>query len=93
MKMRTIMTFSETISSPCAHAPHSSDDRGLRAILPPQIAAAVNLTLGGTQFHLIGHDHGGVLGFVAATSADGVRLVKSYTSLSIPHLDAFSAGA
>lgn len=93
MKMRTIMTFSETISSPCAHAPHSGDDPGLRAILPPQIAAAVNLTLGGTQFHLIGHDHGGVLGFVAATSADGVRLVKSYTSLSIPHVDAFSAGA
>ncbi len=78
------------------------------------IADAVNLTLGGTTFHLIGkgfillrqvhvawqvvcrttgHDHGAVLGWVAATSADGARLIKSYTSLSIPHADAFSAGA
>jgi len=56
------------------------------------IADAVNLTLGGTTFHLIGHDHGAVLGWVAATSEDGARLIKSYTSLSIPHADAFSAG-
>lgn len=45
-----------------------------------------------TQFHLIAHDHGAVQGWVAAGSDDGSERLLSYTSLSIPHPDAFSAG-
>ena len=41
-------------------------------------------------FHLIGHDHGAVLGWVVA-GAHPTRL-ESYSALSIPHPDAFSAG-
>jgi len=43
--------------------------------------------LGHEKFHLVGHDHGGVLGWTVAQEAERVL---SYTSLSIPHIDAFS---
>ena len=52
------------------------------------IARAVNFT----RFHLVGHDHGGALGWCATASAAGKASITSYTSLSIPHIDAFSAG-
>lgn len=44
------------------------------------------------SFHLIGHDHGAVLGWYAVASERGREHVLSFTSLSIPHLDAFSEG-
>lgn len=44
------------------------------------------------RFHLVGHDHGGVLGWVAAASPEGEAAIASFTSLSIPHAAAFAAG-
>ena len=41
---------------------------------------------------LVGHDHGGVLGWAAAASDEGKTRLLSYSSLSIPHVDAFSSG-
>ena len=43
--------------------------------------------LGLEKFHLIGHDWGGVVGWQVA--ADHSERLISYTSLSVPHLDAF----
>ena len=48
---------------------------------------AIATELGAEKFHLVGHDHGGVLGWTVAKEADRVL---TYTSLSIPHIDAFS---
>ena len=45
-----------------------------------------------TNLNLIGHDHGAALGWSVAASEWGEKHVSTYTSLSIPHLDAFSAG-
>ena len=54
------------------------------------IAAAAGL---GEAFHLIGHDHGACLGWkVAGEGKRGSQRILSYTALSIPHIDAFSAG-
>jgi len=50
---------------------------------------AIATELGHEVFHLVGHDHGGVLGWTVATESSRV---KSYTSLSVPHVDAFSDG-
>ena len=53
-------------------------------------AAAAGL---GEAFHLIGHDHGACLGWkVAGEGKRGSQRILSYTALSIPHIDAFSAG-
>ena len=38
----------------------------------------------------MGHDHGGILGWTVA-EGDQKRVI-SYTSMSIPHVDAFSKG-
>jgi pimeloyl-ACP methyl ester carboxylesterase len=48
--------------------------------------------VGFERFHLIGHDHGALLGWYAAGSSDGRGRLLSYTALSVPHPDAFSAG-
>lgn len=45
-------------------------------------------SLGVDQFHLIGHDWGSVVGWQIA--ADHPERLLSYTSLSVPHLTAFS---
>jgi len=73
-----------------------------------------------SKFHLVGHDHGAVLGWVTAArdscgtaptkdealssrtipppsrhcdgSGDLRKRIKSYTSMSVPHVDALSAG-
>jgi pimeloyl-ACP methyl ester carboxylesterase len=45
-------------------------------------------SLGIDQFHLIGHDWGSVVGWQIA--ADHPERLLSYTSLSVPHLTAFS---
>lgn len=45
-------------------------------------------SLGIDQFHLIGHDWGSVVGWQIA--ADEPERLLSYTSLSVPHLTAFS---
>jgi len=45
-----------------------------------------------SNFHLIAHDHGAVLGWCVAASTRGSSDLLSYTALSIPHIDAFSAG-
>jgi len=47
--------------------------------------------LGLQQFHLVAHDHGAVLGWTIAASDLAKRLL-SFTSLSIPHDDAFARG-
>jgi len=47
----------------------------------------------GDAFHLVGHDHGACLGWkVAGEGTRGSQRILSYTALSIPHIDAFSAG-
>ena len=49
---------------------------------------AIADSLGKERFHLVGHDHGAALGwYVAGLHAD--RL-KSWTALSVPHVDAFA---
>jgi len=45
-----------------------------------------------SKFHLVGHDHGAVLGWVAAASPEGASSLLSYTALSIPHAAAFAKG-
>jgi len=44
---------------------------------------------GYTKFHLVGHDHGAMAGWVAAAEL-GDRLL-SWTAMSVPHVDVFSA--
>ena len=44
------------------------------------------------KFHLVGHDHGAVLGWTVAASEQGAARLLSYSALSVPHVDAFSAG-
>jgi len=44
----------------------------------------------GEKYHLIGHDHGGILGWLVAAS--DTKNILSYSSLSSPHPDAFSDG-
>lgn len=41
------------------------------------------------QFHLVGHDHGGALGWLVTSQTQGQ--VLSYTSMVIPHPDRWSA--
>jgi len=53
------------------------------------LAAAANFT---ARWHLVGHDHGAMLGWKCAASARGRSQLLSYSSLSIPHADALSAG-
>jgi pimeloyl-ACP methyl ester carboxylesterase len=48
------------------------------------LAAAANVS----KFHLVGHDHGALLGWRIA--AKRATQVLSYTALSVPHVDAFS---
>ena len=44
---------------------------------------------GFTDFHLVGHDHGAGVGWVAASQSQGEIL--SFTSMSVPHVNRFSA--
>lgn len=44
------------------------------------------------KFHLVGHDHGAMLGWTMAGSDRGEERLKTFTALSVPHPDAFSAG-
>ena len=44
-----------------------------------------------SKFHLIGHDHGALLGWKISASNPN-QLLSSYTALSVPHADAFSNG-
>jgi pimeloyl-ACP methyl ester carboxylesterase len=53
---------------------------------------AVAEAVGFKKFHLVGHDHGAVLGWYAAGSERGRERILSYSGLSVPHGDAFSAG-
>ena len=45
-----------------------------------------------TRFHLIGHDHGAMLGWTMAASDNAHTRIASWTALSVPHADAFSNG-
>lgn len=54
-------------------------------------AFAVARKSGFQRFHLVGHDHGGLLGWYMLAAPEGEKIL-SYTSLSIPHIDAFSSG-
>lgn len=53
---------------------------------------AVAAAAGFEKFHLVGHDHGSALGWYTAGSAKGKQSLLSYTGMSVPHTDAFSAG-
>jgi pimeloyl-ACP methyl ester carboxylesterase len=46
--------------------------------------------LGFKEFHLIGHDHGAGLGWLVASQPQAKSRIKSYTALSVPHVDTFS---
>lgn len=46
--------------------------------------------VGFEKFHLVGHDHGAVLGWYTAGSSQGASRILSYTSMSIPHTSAFN---
>eukprot|EP00732_Lithocolla_globosa_P005549 Lithocolla_globosa_v1_NODE_5822_length_1179_cov_10.943060.p1 type:complete len:345 gc:universal NODE_5822_length_1179_cov_10.943060:52-1086(+) len=43
-----------------------------------------------TSFHLVAHDHGAGLGWRVVTQPQAKQRIKSYTGISVPHLDAFS---
>ena len=51
---------------------------------------AIAEAAGFDRFHLVGHDHGAGLGWLAASMDKGVR-VLSWAALSVPHPDALSA--
>jgi len=53
---------------------------------------AVAAAIGFESFHLIGHDHGALLGWYTVGSERGQQLLLSWTALSVPHPDALSAG-
>ena len=53
---------------------------------------AIADAVGFPKFHLVGHDHGAVLGWKTAAAQRGAERILSYSALSIPHVDAFSAG-
>lgn len=44
------------------------------------------------NFHLVAHDIGAIVGWQVVASDRGHKRVKSFSALSIPHVDAFSAG-
>jgi len=47
---------------------------------------------GNSGFHLVGADHGGGVGWVAASEKhNGNGQILSYTSINVPHLDSFAA--
>lgn len=50
---------------------------------------AVGSAVGFEQFHIVSHDHGGLIGWVVAGT--GSSRVLSLTSLSTPHVDALSS--
>lgn len=43
-----------------------------------------------TRFHLLGHDHGSMLGYRVATQPGAEDRLLSYTGISVPHPTAFS---
>lgn len=45
-----------------------------------------------SRFHLIGHDHGGILGWVVAMQPQAEARLLSYASLAVPHVAAFNSG-
>lgn len=53
---------------------------------------AVADAVGFQKFHLVGHGHGALLGWWTAGSSKGAERILSYSGLSVPHPDAFSAG-
>jgi pimeloyl-ACP methyl ester carboxylesterase len=53
---------------------------------------AIADTIGWPSFHLVAHDHGAVLSWVLSASPEGSARIKTLSALSIPHVDAFSAG-
>jgi len=53
---------------------------------------AIARAVGFQEFHLVGHDHGCLLGWYSVNSDEGRNSLLSYSGLSVPHPDAFSAG-
>lgn len=60
--------------------------------LMSDVFAVSQAVFGGAKFHLVGHDHGAVLGWYSTGSVLGKERILSYSALSVPHIDAFSAG-
>eukprot|EP01079_Euglenida_sp_SAG-EU17-18_P002933 gene2933-3511_t len=72
-------------------APSSKGDY-LYTTLAADVLGIAGLAFGSAaKFHLIGHDHGAALGWLVATTQSQNK-VLTYTSLSIPHPNAFSDG-
>jgi len=71
-------------------SPEKEEDYNYNLLRDDIFAAADALKF--DKFHLIAHDHGAILGWYAADSKRGEDRFLSYTAMSIPHNDAFSAG-
>jgi len=72
-------------SSRAAPSPPSAYDYDLLAEDTWNLADAAGLAK--QKFHLVGHDHGAVLGWVVSASARAKKQLLSYTSLAIAHVD------
>jgi pimeloyl-ACP methyl ester carboxylesterase len=71
-------------------APDSPEEYHFIKKLVPDVFAIADAVSFREPFHLVGHDIGALLGWVS-TAAQPSR-VRSFTSLSVPHPDALSAG-
>ena len=75
--------------SPAARPTHESDyNYNLLASDVWALADAANFS----RFHLIGHDHGSMLGWFVSASPHASERVLTYTGLSVPHPAAFGSG-
>jgi len=52
---------------------------------------AVATAVGFSKFHLVGHDHGALLGWYSTCTPEGKERLLSFTALSVPHPTAYSA--
>jgi len=75
--------------SPTASPPSISDYN--YALLKDDVFGLAD-AMGWGAFHLVGHDHGAVLGWTVVGDERAEGRVLTYSALSIPHIDAFSEG-
>lgn len=83
------VAFDQRGYSPGA-APEDESDYHYGNLIDDLFAVAVAVGFG--KFHVVGHDHGAMLGWCAAGTDRGREHVASLTALSLPHPDAFSDG-
>jgi len=73
-------------------APQNEQDYLYQNLRQDAFAVAAVYFGSSTRFHLIGHDHGAMLGWTMAASDNAHTRIASWTALSVPHADAFSNG-